>query len=326
MKKIFFIKDKYDLIELLGEQDKNLKILEKSYNVRIIYYEKADGFVVEITGLAKNVQKVYSQLFTNTRVNSGLQIENAGSKISRKISNSVQEDISTKYLTSFNKDSVYATHNSTPIVPKTKNQKIYVDAIFNNKLVFAIGPAGTGKTFLAVAVGLAKLLNAEVSKIVLTRPVVESGEKLGFLPGDLYEKINPYLRPLYDAFYVMLGPEKFHKYRDDDIIEIVPLAYMRGRTLEDAFIILDEAQNTTPEQMKMFLTRMGLSSEIVVTGDITQIDLEKKNLSGLVLVEEILKGIKDIKFIYLTEQDVVRHQLVKKIIKAYEQWENKKNV
>ena len=183
------------------------------------------------------------------------------------------------------------------------------------------GPAGTGKTFVAVAAALAALEKNLVSRIVLTRPVVEAGEKLGFLPGDLYEKTNPYLKPLYDAFYNMLGPERFQEFRDEEIIEIVPLAYMRGRTLDDAFIILDEAQNTTTEQMKMFLTRMGISSQAVVTGDVTQIDLPDKAASGLVVAQEILDGIPEIAFINFTEEDIVRHALVKTIIRAYTEWE-----
>ncbi|MGQ9732896.1 MAG: PhoH family protein, partial [Candidatus Zipacnadales bacterium] len=204
----------------------------------------------------------------------------------------------------------------------SENQKKYIDAIRKYDIVIGIGPAGTGKTFLAVASALNCLESQKVSRIVLTRPVVEAGEKLGFLPGDLYEKINPYLRPLYDAFYTMLGPEKFRRYKEDETIEIVPLAYMRGRTLEDAFIILDEAQNTVPKQMKMFLTRMGEGSHMVVTGDISQIDLPESGASGLVHACHVLRGVPGIALCELTDSDIVRHQLVQRIVRAYEAHED----
>jgi len=220
-------------------------------------------------------------------------------------------------------DVVYLTERGKEIKPKTLQQKVYVDAIRSCDIVFSIGPAGTGKTYLACACALQALKEERVERIILTRPVVEAGEKLGFLPGDLYEKINPYLHPLYDAFYSMIGPEKFQRYRKEEIIEIIPLAYMRGRTLDDAFIVLDEAQNTTPDQMKMLLTRLGFNAQAVVTGDITQVDLEDKKSSGLVQVQGILRKIKGIKFIYFTEADVIRHRLVKKIITAYEEYERK---
>ena len=194
-------------------------------------------------------------------------------------------------------------------------------AIGSHDLVVGIGPAGTGKTYLAVACALAALKEDKVSKIVLTRPVVEAGEKLGFLPGDFYEKVNPYLRPLYDAFYAMLGPDRFRLYRDEETIEIAPLAYMRGRTLENAFIILDEGQNATPEQTKMLLTRMGQGSKLVVNGDITQIDLASKKQSGLIQLPMILKGIVGVQVIHFTQEDVVRHPLVKEILRAYDDWE-----
>ncbi|MBI4667652.1 MAG: PhoH family protein [Elusimicrobia bacterium] len=218
---------------------------------------------------------------------------------------------------------VFTTYFNRGIVPKTGNQNKYVEAMESNDIVVAIGPAGTGKTFLAVAYALKCLNDKKVSRIVLSRPVVEAGEKLGFLPGDLYEKLYPYLKPLYDAFFAMLGPEKFKSMQVTETIEIVPLAYMRGRTLEDAFIILDEAQNTTQNQMKMFLTRMGQGSRIVVTGDITQVDLENKKLSGLEISEQILAGIDNVVFIRLDETDVVRHPLVKRVIRAYDDWEKR---
>jgi phosphate starvation-inducible protein PhoH and related proteins len=221
------------------------------------------------------------------------------------------------------KDAIFITSFGKAIRAKTEHQKLYVQSIQERDLVFGIGPAGTGKTYLAVAAALRSLHAREVTKVVLTRPVVEAGEKLGFLPGDLYEKVNPYLKPLYDAFYAMLGPEKFRLWRDDEIIEIVPLAYMRGRTLEGAFIILDEAQNSTPEQMKMFLTRMGLGSKIVVTGDVTQIDLDNKRASGLVVVQDILKNVEGAAFVRFSEEDVVRHAMVRKVLSAYDKWEKR---
>ncbi len=207
------------------------------------------------------------------------------------------------------------------IFPKTKGQGIYVEAMEENDLIFAIGPAGTGKTYLAVASAVEALRSGEAQRIVLTRPAVEAGEKLGFLPGDMIEKVDPYLRPLYDALFDMMSPERFNYYREKGIIEVAPLAYMRGRTLNNAFIILDEAQNTTHGQLKMFLTRMGFGSKVVVTGDITQIDLENKSTSGLVEAERILKGVKGVAFVYLDEEDVVRNPIVKRIIRAYENFE-----
>ena len=217
-------------------------------------------------------------------------------------------------------DTIAFTCQGRPIKPKTIGQKRYVNSIRKRDVVFAIGPAGTGKTYLAVAMAVRAMKNKEVQKIILARPAVEAGENLGFLPGDLQDKVDPYLRPLYDALYDMLGREKALALKEKEIIEVVPLAYMRGRTLDDAFIILDEAQNTTREQMKMFLTRMGFGSKIVVTGDVTQIDLPKGRRSGLVEAEKILKDVKGIDFCYLKGVDVVRHEMVKRIISAYDEY------
>lgn len=224
------------------------------------------------------------------------------------------------------KDIICYTHTGRPLRPKTQAQKEYVDNIRNTDMVFGIGPAGTGKTYLACAMAINAYKNKEVERIILTRPAVEAGEKLGFLPGDMQEKVDPYLRPLYDALYDVLGIEAAARLREKGVIEVVPLAYMRGRTLDNSFIILDEAQNTTREQMKMFLTRMGFNSKVVVTGDITQIDLPSGTMSGLKEAQKVLKGVEGIKFNSFTEVDVVRHELVKRIIRAYDSFDNKNKV
>ena len=216
------------------------------------------------------------------------------------------------------KDVIHVFKKNKEIRPRTLGQQKYVEAVRKNDIVFAIGPAGTGKTYLAVAIALSALKNEEVDRIILVRPAVEAGESLGYLPGDLLEKIDPYFRPLYDAMYEMMPSEKFQKYMERGIIEIAPLAYMRGRTLNDSFIILDDAQNTTLGQMKMFLTRFGFGSKVIINGDITQVDLPLKEHSGLKRVEKILKKIKGIEFVYLDDRDVVRHRLVQEIIRAYE--------
>ena len=227
---------------------------------------------------------------------------------------------------STSRDIVCYTHTGKPLRPKTQAQKEYVDNIRQTDMVFGIGPAGTGKTYLACAMAINALRNKEIERIILTRPAVEAGERLGFLPGDMQEKVDPYLRPLYDALYDVLGIEAAAKLREKGAIEVVPLAYMRGRTLDNAYIILDEAQNTTREQMKMFLTRMGFNSKVVVTGDITQVDLPSGTMSGLKEAQKVLKGVEGIRFNYFTEVDVVRHELVKRIIRAYEAFDNKSKV
>jgi phosphate starvation-inducible protein PhoH and related proteins len=303
--KKIFLKNADEAMHLLGQQDENLRKLEKAYGVQIFLRQaNQDGnFSLVIRGAGGKVDKAYAEL-ENIRSRDG---------------GVYQPDISPRPgAQAAHDDSVYLTFQGKHIRPRSEHQKKYVEYANTHDMVFAIGPAGTGKTFLAVACALRSLQLGQVNRIIITRPVIEAGEKLGFLPGDLYEKINPYLKPLYDAFYLMLGTERFHFLRDEETIEIVPLAYMRGRTLSDAFIILDEAQNTTVEQIKMFLTRTGSDSRVIVTGDTTQIDLENKKQSGLVVAEKILADIEGIKFINFSEEDVVRHPLVRKIIRAFE--------
>jgi phosphate starvation-inducible PhoH-like protein len=295
------LRDSQEALLLFGQHDQNLRALEQTYSVQIF----GRGHVLSIRGAPGKVEKA---LLAIDEMRENLGKEKRGSLVEPVAADASGE-------------ATYTSALGKSIRPKTAMQKTYVNAILKSDMVIAIGPAGTGKTYLAVACALATLKAGEVSKIVLTRPVVEAGEKLGFLPGDFYEKVNPYLRPLYDAFYTMLGPDRFRLYRDEETIEIVPLAYMRGRTLENAFIILDEGQNATPEQMKMFLTRMGTGSKIVVNGDVTQIDLDSKRNSGLVQLPIILKGIPEIQMVYLTEVDVVRHSLVKNVLRAYAEWE-----
>jgi len=295
-----------EAVAILGIQDSGLRRLERELKVDIFVRHEEDGSVdVTIRGTTSHADRALHVINSLKQ-----QIAPAvGGKTAAAVP---QEPFS---------NGVLFQSGRTVIKPRTERQKAYIEAIFSSDLVISVGPAGTGKTFLAVAAALRALELNMIDRIILTRPIVEAGEKLGFLPGDLYEKVNPYLRPLYDAFYNLLGPEKFHALRNDEILEIVPLAYMRGRTLENAFIILDEAQNTVPEQMKMFLTRMGVNSKIVVTGDITQIDLKEKSQSGLVQATEVLKNAPGVSFAHFTKEDVVRHPLVKHIIHAYENWD-----
>ena len=312
--KKIFLKNSNEVLRLLGQQDENLKHLEKMYGVQIFVRQgggQSGDFSLVIRGSGGKVDQAMSELEHIRRIKEEAVNNNNIIPSAKSVNSGYNIGV----------DPFYVTSGGKKIKPNSKNQKKYVEYVESSDMVFSIGPAGTGKTFLAVACALRALKMGKVSRIVLTRPVVEAGEKLGFLPGDLYEKINPYLKPLYDSFFTMLGPEKFRFFRDEGTIEIVPLAYMRGRTLDDAFVVLDEAQNTTKEQMKMFLTRLGESSRMIITGDITQIDLEYKKNSGLVFASKALKTIKGIEIIYFSKEDIVRHHLVKNIISAYEKWD-----
>lgn len=302
-------------VSLFGSFDENIKLIEKEFAVSII----SRGSDLKIVGDAENVS------FAVRAVNALLTLINKGETLSeqnvRYAIGLVKEGNDDK-LAKMATDTVCITAKGKPIKAKTIGQKKYCEAINKNTITFGVGPAGTGKTYLAVALAVTAFRAKQVDKIILTRPAVEAGEKLGFLPGDLQSKVDPYLRPLYDALYDMLGAENFQKYQERGSIEVAPLAYMRGRTLDDSFIILDEAQNTTPEQMKMFLTRLGFNSKMVVTGDITQIDLPAGKKSGLTKVMRVLKNVDDIEICKFTQKDVVRHRLVQEIIKAYEKYEN----
>ncbi len=299
------------LIALFGSFDENVRIIEKSFDVAIINR----GSDIKIAGNPENVDKAVSV------IQNLIGMYSSGTVISeqevRYVISQVEEG-NEEDLASLSEGCVCITSRGVPIKPKTLGQKKYIETIAKNPIVFGIGPAGTGKTYLAVAMAVQAFKNKEVTKIILTRPAVEAGEKLGFLPGDMQDKVDPYLRPLYDALGDMLGGEAFNKNVERGLIEVAPLAFMRGRTLDNAFIILDEAQNTTAEQMKMFLTRMGFSSKIVVTGDVTQIDLPRDKKSGLRDAERVLKNIEGIEFMYLSDADVVRHPLVQRIVRAYE--------
>lgn len=304
-----------DAAMLFGEFDKNLKLIESELTVQLI----TRGDTLKIIGDEESVKKALKAL------------ENIETVLQKNLTLTEQD---VRYAVSMALDGVdydasqmgdsfvCVTASGKPIRAKTMGQKAYVDSVRKNTIVFGIGPAGTGKTYLAVALAVDAFRKKQVSRIILTRPAVEAGEKLGFLPGDLQNKVDPYLRPLYDSLGDMLGAEGYQKYFEKGLIEIAPLAYMRGRTLDDAFIILDEAQNTTPEQMKMFLTRIGFGSRALITGDITQIDLPDGKRSGLKVAMKILKNIEGLDFVYLTSKDIVRHPLVQKIIDAYERFEN----
>ncbi len=305
-----------DLSFLCGKRDENLKIIEKESGVRFILRDNFLKIIGEKEGV-KQAEQIVEEIFS--QLHKGYlphfeEIKSALRRIRKGEEGRLEEDSSSVIFTS---------SRGRKVRPRTEGQRKYVEAMKNSDVVFSIGPAGTGKTYLAVAMAIATLEKEEVVRIILTRPTVEAGEKLGYLPGGLEDKVEPYLRPLYDALYDLILADKFQTLLERRIIEIAPLAYMRGRTLNDAFIILDEAQNTTYEQMKMFLTRLGFGSKVVITGDITQIDLPAHRSSGLVEVQSFFKGIKGIETVYLTQRDVVRHRLVQEIVKTYENHEKK---
>jgi len=298
---------------LYGLQDENLKFLESNLGAKIV----ARGGDITISGNKEDVElaaAVIKQLIELIKAGNVIDIPDINYCLQAVMAGKNQN------LTELLNQVIMVTARGKQIKAKTVGQYNYVQAIKSHDIVFGIGPAGTGKTYLAVVLAVAALKNKEVNRIILTRPAVEAGEKLGFLPGDPQDKVDPYLRPLYDGLYDVLGIETAQRYMDKSVIEVAPLAYMRGRTLDDSFIILDEAQNTTPEQMKMFLTRIGFGSKAVITGDVTQVDLPRNSNSGLVVVQRILKGIKGISFQYLTQADVVRHPVVQRIIMAYEEY------
>ena len=301
---------------VFGHIDTYVKIIEKTLNVTIVSRQGQ----IKVIGTQDNVAKAKS-VFLNL-----VELSKRGNEITEQNVNyalSLCFEHKESAIVEIDQDLICHTINGKPIKPKTIGQKNYVDQIRKKMVVFGVGPAGTGKTYLAMAMAITAFKNDEVNRIILTRPAIEAGEKLGFLPGDLQSKVDPYLRPLYDALYQIMGPESFIKNSEKGLIEVAPLAYMRGRTLDNAFIILDEAQNTTPAQMKMFLTRIGFGSKVVITGDQTQKDLPAGQTSGLDVALKVLGNLDDIGFSYLTSQDVVRHPLVQKIVKAYDAYEAK---
>lgn len=300
-----------------GQLDKHVKMIEKTLNVTIV----ARNGQIKLIGAADSVTKaksVFLNLMELSKRNNVITEQNVSYALSLCM------DDRDGAIVEIDSDLICHTIQGKPIKPKTIGQKNYIDQIRKKMIVFGVGPAGTGKTYLAMAMAITAFKNDEVSKIIMTRPAIEAGEKLGFLPGDLQSKVDPYLRPLYDALYQIMGAESFMKNMEKGLIEVAPLAYMRGRTLDNSYIILDEAQNTTPAQMKMFLTRIGFGSKVIVTGDLTQKDLPKDTKSGLEEAMKVLGKIDDIGFCHLTSQDVVRHPLVQKIVKAYDDYEEKK--
>ena len=301
---------------IFGEFDSNIAKIEKEMSVKIVNRNEGIKIVGEEAEVAKAERIVKTMV---SLIEKGESISDQNLNYMINSTNKELDEVGNIY-----DDCICLTISGRPVKPKTLGQKKYIDMIRNNTIVFGIGPAGTGKTYLAMAMAITAFKNNEVNRIIMTRPAIEAGEKLGFLPGDLQQKVDPYLRPLYDALFEIMGADAFARNMEKGLLEVAPLAYMRGRTLDNAFIVLDEAQNTTPEQMKMFLTRIGYGSKAVITGDITQIDLAEGKRSGLMEAVKILKDIDDIGIITLSNKDVVRHPLVQKIITAYEKAENKK--
>jgi phosphate starvation-inducible PhoH-like protein len=300
---------------LFGTRDENIRLIEEALEVST----RVTSESIEIEGESANVLRAESILLDYADLlREGYTFQNGDLKSYLRVVLSDPE-VTLRSLAQSGRQRAFGKKT---LAPKTMNQRRYIDAIDRNDLTFGIGPAGTGKTYLAVAMAVSALLNKRVNRILLTRPAVEAGEKLGFLPGTLQEKVDPYLRPLYDALYEMIDMEKVDKFLERGVIEVAPIAFMRGRTLSDSFIIVDEAQNTTPEQMKMVLTRIGFNSKMVVTGDITQIDLPPGKQSGVVHVLDVLRGVEGISFVHFDEVDVVRHNLVQRIVRAYDRWNN----
>ena len=309
------IEDNNLISELFGKYDENLKIIEEEFEAELFLRDNM-LVIVGDDSATELVEKLIYKLIEI--INSQQRLTKQELRYTIELVRKGKEEQLKELLN----EVVCITASGKTIKPKTIGQKMYIDSIRNNDIVFGIGPAGTGKTYLAMAMAVTAFKNKEVNRIVLTRPAVEAGESLGFLPGDLQEKVDPYLRPIYDALFDILGGETYQKLIEKGLIEVAPLAYMRGRTLDSSYVILDEAQNTTNEQMKMFLTRLGFGSKAIITGDVTQIDLSKGKASGLVTVSKILKDVKGIEFITLTKNDIVRHPLVQRIIEAYEKYEN----
>lgn len=308
MIKTLRLKNQDEILLALGIQDRKLRALEKNFKVTVFVKYDADGSGAEMSvkGTNSRVDKALAHLQQDLAMND-----------SKK-----QLDL-VKDPRPFADNIVFRPEHARPVEARSENQKKYIEAVFSHDLVLSTGPAGTGKTFLACTCALRALELGMTERIIVTRPIVEAGEKLGFLPGNIEEKVDPYLRPIYDAFYAMLGMEKFNSLKYNNILEIVPLAYMRGRTLEKAFIILDEAQNTLPAQMRMFLTRMGIGSKMIVNGDLSQIDLPNKKESGLLQAAEVLGKLKDVAFVEFSGADVVRHPLVREIVAAYDKYDKK---
>ncbi|MDE5780612.1 MAG: PhoH family protein [Lachnospiraceae bacterium] len=304
---------------VFGQFDAHLKKIEKTLHVTVIARE-SELKIIGSDVSARRAKEVFTELIELSKRGNTITEQNVNYALSLSMEGM------TDTITELDKDIICRTIGGKPIKPKTHGQKKYIDEIRDKMIVFGIGPAGTGKTYLGMAMAITAFKNNEVNRIILTRPAIEAGENLGFLPGDLQSKVDPYLRPLYDALYQIMGAESYLSNSEKGLIEVAPLAYMRGRTLDNAYIILDEAQNTTPAQMKMFLTRIGFGSKVIITGDLTQKDLPKGTISGLDTAIKVLKNIDEVAFVQLTSQDVVRHPLVQKIVKAYEEYEhNKKN-
>lgn len=315
--KIINVNNTEQIINLFGTYDENINMIQRQYEVVVL----SRGTDIKISGNEENVNKAAQA------IEALMKISNTGERVTGQTIRYVTSMVSDGKGEQINEllgDGICVTATGKIVRPRTVGQKKYIDGIKNNTIVMGIGPAGTGKTYLAVAMAAKAFKAHEVNKIILTRPAVEAGEKLGFLPGDLQDKVDPYLRPLYDALFEMFGAENFNKYMEKGIIEVAPLAYMRGRTLEGSFIILDEAQNTTSEQIKMFLTRLGNDSKMVITGDVTQIDLPDSKSSGLIEAMKVLRNVDDIYIHKFNEKDVVRHKLVQDIVKAYEKYNNER--